>query len=102
MRLHLLPRAADGNPATAAIADAEASADRLAFELLAPVAHLVERGTAAWSDAGLATYLADDCGLPAREATRYVEMLRPRPAEVEDWLSELRAQRREEAGHGRA
>ena len=102
VRLHLLPRTADGSPATAAIVDAEASADRLAFELLAPVAHLVERGAAVWSDAELATHLAHDCGLPTREATRYVEMLRPRPVEVDDWLSELRAQWREEAGHGRA
>jgi IrrE N-terminal-like domain len=102
VRLHLLPRDVDGRPATAAIADAEASADRLAFELLAPVAHLVACGAAEWSDAELAGHLARDCGLPPRQATRYVEMLRPRPVEVDDWLSDLRAQRREEAGHGRA
>jgi hypothetical protein len=42
IRLHLLSRDAEGRPATADIADAEDSADALAYELLAPAQFLAE------------------------------------------------------------
>ena len=89
--MHLLPRDSTGQP-TSAIADVEDSADRLAFELLAPAGHLAEQGAANWSDDELAERLVEDYGLPAREATQYSALLRPSEPQVDDWIAALRVQ----------
>ena len=91
VRMHLLPRDSKGQP-TSAIADAEDSADRLAFELLAPAGHLAEQGAAKWSDCELLNRLISTYGLPAREANHYAALLRPSEPQVDDWIAALRAQ----------
>jgi IrrE N-terminal-like domain len=91
IQVHLLPRDADGRPATDAIADAEDCADLLAFELLAPAAHLAQSGADALPAGELITRLATEYGLPRREAARYVAWLRPPAPQPDRWLRALRA-----------
>jgi hypothetical protein len=90
-RVHLLPRDTDGRPATAAIADAEDCADLLAFELLAPAAHLTQSGADALPAGELIARLTTEYGLPTREAARYVAWLRPPAPQPDRWLRALRA-----------
>lgn len=82
---HLMARD-DAAPATDAEREAEAAADRLAFELLAP---LPEVGTSPSPAA-----LVERFGLPAGPAAQYAELLTP-PAQPEDgaWTRLLRSAR---------
>lgn len=68
-QVHLLSRDDAGRPRSAAEADAEAAADRLAFELLAPAAAL---------PAGVTPeLLVRDFGLPPSAAAAYLKLLQP-------------------------
>jgi hypothetical protein len=89
IQVQLWPRRSDGAPANAAIGDAETAADVLAFEILAPAAHLAQRGAGGWSETVLIDRLTNEYGLPRLEAARYAGQLRPRPAQPDDWLKEL-------------
>lgn len=74
--VHLLGRDPDGHPLTPLEADAEAAADRLALELLAP--------------AGLVPALGiDHFGLPPLLAARYAARLNP-PAPVDPFVARLK------------
>lgn len=88
--LHLLARGADGRPATMAIADAEESADVLAFELLAPATHLADRAEP-WQEAELLDHLGAKYGIPRLEAIRYAKRLCPPPPKVDSWIEAVRA-----------
>lgn len=70
---HLMRRDDTGRPLTPAEREAEAAADRLAFELLAPADAV---GEASDRDA-LAERLVSDFGLPPGPAARYAALLRP-------------------------
>jgi Zn-dependent peptidase ImmA (M78 family) len=75
---HLLARTEDGPVGAEAVA--EDTADRLAWELLAPAdAVLAEAGA---DRAALERLLAERYGLPPREAERYAAELLPRPPVV--------------------
>jgi hypothetical protein len=91
VRVHLLPRDAEGRPATEAGAEAEDAADVPAIELLAPAVHLAQAGAAAWPARELIERLTSAYGLPRREAERYVERLRPPAPRPDEWLQALRA-----------
>jgi hypothetical protein len=78
---HLLARDDDGTPVTAAEREAEAAADRLAFELLAPAAEV--------GDAPAAAELASRFGLPPGPAARYAALLRPDPPSADPALARL-------------
>ena len=91
LHVHLLPRDADGEPATVAIADAEDAADVLALELLAPAAHLAQAGADGWTTDALIDRLTRVYGLPCREAVRYAARLRPSPRRPNGWVQALRA-----------
>jgi hypothetical protein len=82
---HLLARAERGAPVSSVVAASEQDADRLAFELLAPAAEL--RGVTDVS--ALRHRLVAEFGLPAAEASRYVEVLLP-PARRCPFLERLR------------
>lgn len=88
--VHLLNRDDDGRPRSAAERDAEAAADRLAFELLAP-AELLGIGREACATkttggtglpacaAALASRLIAEFGLPPGPAAEYARVLCPSP-----------------------
>lgn len=79
---HLMQRDASGEYASEAIAAAEAEADRLAYELLAPAEEVGDRADGAGHDhAALAGLLRDEFGLPAAHADRYSQILLPPVAE---------------------
>lgn len=90
VHVHLLARDAEGRAATAEIGDAEESADVLAFELLAPAAHLTSRAEF-WSDEELFDHLVSDYGFPRTEARRYALRLRPPAPRPDAWIQSLRA-----------
>ncbi len=78
---HLLERSGD---AGAMAAGAESEADRLAWELLAPLAEMRRIAPERWE-----TVLQTRLGLPRAEAARYAEWLRVRlggPRTYLDWL----------------
>jgi len=77
--VHLLARQDDGE-AAGAVADAEWCADRLAFELLAPLEHLmtVHCRTGSISVEEWEVLLRQVYGLPQRQARQYAEILAPR------------------------
>jgi hypothetical protein len=79
---HLMERTADGHPAGAEIDAAERAADRLAYELLAPIATL-EADARRCRDENrrdyLARLLASAYGLPAWPAAHYAALLAPEP-----------------------
>jgi hypothetical protein len=70
---HLLRRDESGRPLTPTEAAAEAAADRLAFELLAPEEALGNSR----DQARLVDRLVDEFGLPPAPATRYAAILVP-------------------------
>lgn len=70
---HLLRRDDSGRPLTPVERDAEAAADRLAFELLAPVSAVGEEG----DREALVTRLVSVFGLPPEPAARYAAILIP-------------------------
>jgi hypothetical protein len=73
---HLLRRDESGRPLSLAERQAESAADRLAFELLAPVAALGDIGR----PAKLVERLVCEFGLPRAPAGRYAALLVPQPA----------------------
>ena len=76
VHVHLMERDEYGEPRTPAIAQAEKDADRLAYELLAPVEHVARNGRLS-SKSELANRLQDFYGLPALHASRYAGILVP-------------------------
>jgi hypothetical protein len=74
--IHLMERNRDGSVGSAATADSEESADRLAYELLAPAAHVLASGVQK-NDGDLAGKLRAFYGLPRIQASRYARMLLP-------------------------
>ena len=72
--VHLLRRDEVGRPLSAAERTAEAAADRLAFELLAPADLL-----AAATPAAVAVRLRDEFGFPPEPADLYAALLLPSP-----------------------
>lgn len=80
---HLMHRDDLGRPAYGCERDAEAAADRLAFELLAPAATLGEVGTRP----ALLDRLISIYGLPPDPAARYAAVLIPEPAACDNRLS---------------
>lgn len=75
---HLLRRDESGQPHSPAEREAEAAADRLAFELLAPAAAVGE----AVNRNEIKHRLVETFGLPADPAARYAELLVPQMPEV--------------------
>jgi hypothetical protein len=74
--VHLMDREDDGKPASGAIATSEESADRLAYELLAPAEHVC-RTVKSKTHAVVADALVGFYGLPERHAARYAEEFSP-------------------------
>jgi hypothetical protein len=72
---HLLARDDKGRPASPAIRQAEEAADRLAFELLAPIESVV--AGPADERKSLAEWLTSTFGLPMGQAAKYAELLFP-------------------------
>jgi len=87
-QVHLMERDDRGNPANTRIAAAEENADRLAYELLAPAAHVLRHPTRP-SRGALAQTLRASYGLPGRQAARYAQILFP-AAYVDPLLLRLR------------
>jgi hypothetical protein len=76
--VHLMERDGEGRPMSSEAVDAEESADRLAYELLAPAEHVLA-DAAAQGGRRLAERLQVHYGLPRLQATRYARILLPRP-----------------------
>lgn len=76
-QLHLLDRSPGLLPATRAAAQAEARADQLAVELLAPVGLVQRLRPARAGIAELAGWLREQFGLPGVVATAYARQLAP-------------------------
>jgi hypothetical protein len=74
--LHLMERDGDGNPLTSAIAQAEDNADRLAYELLAPAEHVLEKSDSIRKPM-LECKLREFYGFPSVQASRYADLLLP-------------------------
>ncbi len=79
--VHFLARDPDGQPASRAIVDAEACADELAYELLAPVEHLAK--SIPRTAAQLALCLRLEHGFPAAQAERYAALLLDAPPRMD-------------------
>jgi hypothetical protein len=75
-RVHLMERDCDGQPVDGEIAAAEETADRLAYELLAPVEH-VYANFAGCGRRRLAEKLSQFYGLTEHHAERYARILIP-------------------------
>ena len=75
--MHLMSRDEDGGVSSAAIAVAEAEADRLAYELLAPAASVLASATRA----ALVGRLREVYGLPGMQARAYARQLMPMNAD---------------------
>lgn len=82
---HLLRRDESGRPLTPAERDAEAAADRLAFELLVPLEVVGETV----SRAELIERLVCEFGLPLAPATAYAAILRPAASPVDRSVGRL-------------
>jgi hypothetical protein len=82
---HLLRRDESGRPLSQAEREAEAAADRLAFELLAP-ADSVGAGT---DRAELTARLVRDFGLPPAPAATYAGLLVPAPVPIDPAIARL-------------
>jgi hypothetical protein len=90
-QVHLLEREGGGLVSGPAVAAAEAEADRLAFELLAPAEAVQSAGTEALGEAGRAALvlrLRSRFGFPRALARAYAELLAPRP-DTDPLLSRL-------------
>jgi hypothetical protein len=84
-----MERDGGGNPASTFIADAEESADRLAYELLAPARHVLN-GPALASRQALSDRLRQFYGLPSAQASRYARILLP-PGYTDPLLARLKS-----------
>ncbi len=82
---HLLRRDDSGRPLTSTERDAEAAADRLAFELLAPAEAVGE----ARSQSELVERLVREFGLPPQPAARYAALLVPEPRPIDRAVARL-------------
>jgi hypothetical protein len=80
-----LQRDESGRPRSAAEREAEAAADRLAFELLAPA----DAVGAATDRAELTGRLVRDFGLPPAPAAAYAGLLVPAPAPIDPAIARL-------------
>jgi hypothetical protein len=87
--LHLMERDSEGNPATSSIANAEHDADLLAYELLAPAAHVLSDELPAGKQA-LVRRLREFYGLPGIQAARYAGVLLP-PVRTDPLILRLRS-----------
>jgi hypothetical protein len=74
--VHLMERNQDGTVTSASTGEAEENADRLAYELLAPVEHVFADDTPT-SNRALIEKLRVFYGLPALQAARYTRILLP-------------------------
>jgi IrrE N-terminal-like domain len=91
---HLMDRRLGARPLSGPIADAEESADRLAYELLAPadqVASMVAAVTRCPDGKMVADVLVDHFGLPEQQASHYAGLLVPRPKKVDSLLLRLKS-----------
>jgi hypothetical protein len=91
---HLMDRGEREYSLPGPIADAEKSADRLAYELLAPaqqVASLVSLITAHPNQTIVADLLMDQFGFPEQQAMRYSALLVARPRRTDPLLQRLRS-----------
>jgi hypothetical protein len=82
--IHLMERRSGRQARPAAVARAEAEADQLAYELLAPAAAVFARTgpvRGVCDRERLAAVLRDDFGLPAEQAAAYARLLVPPPVE---------------------
>jgi hypothetical protein len=79
-RVHLLKRLPDGRATDTAVPIAESDADRLAFELLAPAAHVAQGGAGELPSVDRPDWLRRTYALPAWAAERYAQLLNPEPA----------------------
>jgi hypothetical protein len=82
--VHLMDRE-EGRITSSRIAASEESADRLAFELLAPVGIVTEYG-----EGDLPGRLRDEFGLPPAQADRYAQLLTPREPAPSSFVQRLR------------
>ncbi len=82
---HLLRRDNSGRPLTPTEREAEAAADRLAFELLAPVEAVGE----ARSRSELVERLVREFGLPPQPAARYAALLMPEAPPIDRAVTRL-------------
>jgi len=79
---HLMERTPDGHRPDAVVDEAERDADRLAFELLAPLDTLADKAaqlTAAERRIALRRHLATAYGLPPTQASAYADLIAPTP-----------------------
>jgi hypothetical protein len=76
-RLHLLERTETGLPRAAAVTQAEARADELALELLAPIELVQQLQPGGVARSALAVWLAATFGLPAEAAAAYARQFAP-------------------------
>jgi hypothetical protein len=91
LHLHLLDRDDDGLPRTLSIASAEEDADRLAYELLAPIEHVLAAVNGSPSRTSVQQVLASVFGLPKAHAGRYADLLFPSAPAADPLLGRLRA-----------
>jgi hypothetical protein len=75
LHMHLLDRDPDNAPATSTIAAAEQDADRLAYELLAPAAHIGDATPSPGERTLLVRVLVKDYGFPETQAAKYATIL---------------------------
>jgi len=75
--VHYMERVGNGVAASCVVARAEAAADRLAYELLAPAETLAER--ASWDRVSLTQELQTTYGMPPAQANAYGNALLPAP-----------------------
>ncbi|MDB5306941.1 MAG: ImmA/IrrE family metallo-endopeptidase [Gemmataceae bacterium] len=84
--VHLLRRDESGRPLTPAESAAEAAADQLAFELLAPAELFVDHRSAG----AVATCLRNAFGFPPGPAAAYAALLAPTPPPPDPFVGRLR------------
>lgn len=88
--IHLLERG-EHRPHSPRLAQAEADADRLAYELLAPAEHVAGRVSGTPTAVELAIVLREEYGLPEEQALRYAGLLLPAPPPTAPFLTDLGA-----------
>jgi hypothetical protein len=90
VRIHLMERSESGSVCRWDVLEAEAHADRLALELLAPepaVRRALKTSGATTTDDAVA-FVKDRFGLPSHGARAYVELLAPTPKRQKKRISE--------------